>query len=81
MEYSALDSQQTALLTVRLSLEVLTDQCRESTLVSWIGSADNLINHGFMVSEYYEYISSQSYCSIIKKKIPINERCPICMEK
>lgn len=81
VEYSALDSQQTALLTVRLSLEVLTDQCRESTLVSWIGSADNLINHGFMVSEYYEYISSQSYCSIIKKKIPINERCPICMEK
>ena len=81
VEYSTLDSQQTALLTVRLSLEVLTGQCKESTLVSWTGSADNLINHGFMVSEYYEYISGQSYCSIIKKKIPINERCLICMEK
>lgn len=81
VEYSALDSQQTALLTVRLSLEVLTGQCKESTLISWIGSADNLINNGFEVSEYYEHISGQSYCNIIKKNIPINERCPICSEK
>ena len=81
VEYSTLDSQQTALLAVRLSLEVLTGQCRESTLVSWLGSADNLINNGFRVSEYYEYISSQNYCSIIRKNIPINERCPICLEK
>lgn len=81
VEYSALDSQQTALLTVRLSLEVLTGQCKESTLISWIGSEDNLINNGFEVSEYYEHISGQSYCSITRKNIPINERCPICSEK
>lgn len=81
VEYSALDSQQTALLTVRLSLEVLAGQCKESTLVSWIGSANNLINNGFKVSEYYEHVSAQSYCNIIKKNIPINERCPICSEK
>lgn len=81
VEYSALDSQQTALLTVRLSLEVLTGQCKESTLVSWIGSANNLINNGFNVSEYFEHIGDQSYYSIIRKNIPINERCPICSEK
>lgn len=81
VEYSTLDSQQTALLTARLSLEVLSGQCKESTLVSWLGSADNLINNGFRVSEYYEYISGQNYCNIIRKNIPINERCPICLEK
>lgn len=78
VEYTSLDSQQTALLTVRLAVDVLKGKCKESTLLSWTGLPDNLKNNGFKVSEYYESVAEHSYCNTIKKSIPINERCPIC---
>lgn len=79
VEYTALDSQQTALLTVRLVIDILSGRCNESTLLSWTGTSDNLIDNGFKVSDYYKHISSQNYCNTVKKYIPTNERCPICV--
>ena len=81
VEYTSLDSQQTALLTTRLAIEVLYDKCKTSTLLSWVGLPDNLENNGYCTSEYYEKIADQNNINTIKKTILSNERCPICSKK
>lgn len=81
VEYTALDSQQTALLTTRLAMDVLAGRCEKSTILSWFGSSDSLINHGFKVSDYYDHMANQKSYNSVKESIPINERCPICSKK
>ena len=81
VEYTALDSQQTALLTTRLAMDVRAGRCEKSTILSWFGSSDSLINHGFKVSDYYDHMANQKSYNSVKESIPINERCPICSKK
>jgi molybdopterin/thiamine biosynthesis adenylyltransferase len=52
--YSCLDSQQTALLTARMVLDVLNKKINRNTFKTWIGTSDELVSHGYSVSKYYE---------------------------
>lgn len=79
VEYSSLDTQQTALLTSRLCISVLKSEIDTSTLFSWYGSSATLENNGFFVSDYYKNIISESENNgIIKKSFEPNEVCPVC---
>lgn len=75
--YSALDSQQTAVLTMRLATEVLSGECKKNQILSWYGSSSSLMSQGYAVSDYYKRIASDQ-AGIIRKSIPRNERCRIC---
>ena len=77
VEYSTLDSQQTALLSMRLALQVLKGECNKNTLISWVGSSQLLISNGYKVSEYYHRIETQQE-HIITKQIDKNKRCVLC---
>lgn len=82
VEYSSLDTQQTALLTSRLCISVLKGEIVTSTLLSWYGSSVTLENNGFAVSDYYKtLISSSEYNGIIQKTFETNEVCPVCKMK
>ena len=75
--YSALDSQQTAVLTMRLATEVLSGECKKNQILSWYGSSSSLMSQGYAVSDYYKRIASDQ-AGIIRKSIARNERCRIC---
>ena len=77
VEYSVLDSQQTAIITTRLAIEVLKGQCGHTKLVSWVGKADNLKKAGFKSSEYYEKLI-QSKSAYVEMDIEHSKRCKIC---
>lgn len=77
--YSTLDSQQTAIMTSRLALQVLQGECLENQISSWGGSQDELEKHGYRVSEYYETILQKR--GNICHSIPVNQRCSICRNK
>ena len=79
VEYSTLDSQQTAIMTSRLVLQVLQGECLENKLNFWVGSQDELEKHGYRVSEYYETILQER--GNICHSIPVNQRCSICKNK
>lgn len=75
--YSALDSQQTAVLAMRLATEVLSGECKKNQILSWYSSSSSLMSQGYAVSDYYKRIASDQ-AGIIRKSIPRNERCRIC---
>lgn len=77
--YSTLDSQQTAIMTSRLALQVLQGECLENQISSWGGSQDELVKHGYRVSEYYNVLLPQN--RNICQDIPVNQRCSICKNK
>ena len=77
VEYSALDSQQTAILAVRLANEVLFGECKKNQIMSWYSNSSSLVSHGYAVSDYYTRIASDQV-GIIHKSILRNERCRIC---
>lgn len=77
--YSTLDSQQTAIMTSRLVLQVLRGECLENQISSWRGSQDELVKHGYRVSEYYNALLPQN--GNICQNIPVNQRCSICKNK
>lgn len=77
--YSTLDSQQTAIMTSRLVLQVLRGECLENQISSWGGSQDELVKHGYRVSEYYNVLLPQN--RNICQDIPVNQRCSICKNK
>lgn len=77
--YSTLDSQQTAIMTSRLVLQVLRGECLENQISSWRGSQDELVKHGYRVSEYYNVLLPQN--GNICQNIPANQRCSICKNK
>ena len=77
VEYSVLDSQQTAIMASRLIIDVLIGRCDHSTLKSWIGSADKIREEGFETSDYYNDME-QSGKSFIAREIPCFKRCRTC---
>lgn len=82
VEYSSLDTQQTALLTSRLCISVLKGETNTSTLLSWYGNSITLENNGFAISDYYKTcISSSKYNGIIQKSFEPIEVCPVCKMK
>ncbi|ADU23887.1 ThiF family adenylyltransferase [Ruminococcus albus] len=82
VEYSSLDTQQTALLTSRLCISVLKGETNTSTLLSWYGNSITLENNGFAVSDYYKAcISSSKYNGIVQKSFEPIEVCPVCKMK
>lgn len=80
VEYSTLDSQQTAVLAVRLAAKVLCGECKENTILSWYSSSSSLVDQGYEVSDYYKRISSNQ-AGLICKSIPRNKRCRICKKQ
>jgi len=82
VEYSSLDTQQTALLTSRLCISVLKGETDTSTLLSWYGNSITLESNGYVVSDYYKaLISSSKYNGIVQKTFEPNEVCPVCKKK
>ena len=77
VDYSVLDSQQTAILATRLSIDVLRGECGNSRIISWLGPSDKLMQAGFKTSEFFEELWNTHLTSIIKD-VPRNERCRIC---
>lgn len=77
VEYSVLDSQQTAIMTSRLIIDVLKGKCELTRLVSWIGSAEKLKSEGFQTSDYFYDLEQQGKTSIVRD-IPRSKRCLTC---
>ena len=79
VEYSTLDSQQTAIMTSRLVLQVLRGECLENKISSWVGPQYELEKQGHQVSEYYNALLLQN--GNICQNIPVNCRRSICKNK
>lgn len=79
VEYSTLDSQQTAIMTSRLVLQVLRGECLENKISSWVGPQYEMEKQGHQVSEYYNALLLQN--GNICQNIPVNCRCSICKNK
>ena len=77
VEYSVLDSQQTAIMASRLIIDVLTGKYGQTRLVSWIGSADRLRSEGFQTSEYYNELELKGLTSV-SHDISCSKRCRTC---
>ena len=75
VEYSVLDSQQTAIIASRLIIDVLNGRCDHTRLVSWVGSDEKLRGAGFQPSEYYDEIKNKS---IVTCDISCAVRCQVC---
>lgn len=77
VEYSVLDSQQTAIMASRLIIDVLTGKIVQTQLVSWIGSAEKLRSKGYQTSEYYNEWELKGITSI-SHDISCSKRCRTC---
>lgn len=77
VEYSVLDSQQTAIAASRLIIDVLKGKCVHTRIVSWIGPAGRLRSEGFITSEYYEDLERNEKTTVIRN-IPSAKRCHTC---
>lgn len=77
VEYSALDSQQTAIMATRLIIDVLNGKVDHTRLNSWIGPTERLEEAGYEASEYYKELVSEGLTTIAKD-IPRVERCITC---
>ena len=77
VEYSVLDSQQTAIITSRLIINVLSGKCEHSRLISWIGSAERLRSEGYLTSEYYDELEMKGVTSV-SRDILCAKRCHTC---
>ena len=77
VEYSVLDSQQTAIMASRLIIDVLTGKIVQTQLVSWIGSAEKLRSEGYQTSEYYNEWELKGITSV-SHDISCSKRCRTC---
>ena len=77
VEYSALDSQQTATMTARLIMEILEGRCIESKIVSWVGQSTTLENEGFKTSSYYSELVHEQR-TFVSRPFSSNQRCKTC---
>lgn len=77
VEYSVLDSQQTAIIASRLIIGVLNGKFKHSRLTSWIGSAEKLRSEGFLTSEYYDDLDRDGVTSI-SQEFSSTKRCHTC---
>lgn len=73
--YSCLDSQQTALIASRQSIDILKGNLTKNGLFSWIGSSEELLSHGFFLSEWYLLNKERGY---ITMDAITNNNCSIC---
>lgn len=77
VEYSVLDTQQTAIITSRLIINILSGKCEHSRLISWIGSAERLRSEGYLTSEYYNDLEMKGVTSV-SRDILCAKRCHTC---
>lgn len=77
VEYSVLDSQQTAIIASRLVIDVLNGKCKHSRRISWVGSAEKLRCEGFQTSEYYDGLEKNGVTSV-SRDISCAKRCHTC---
>ncbi len=77
VEYSVLDSQQTAIIASRLIINVLNGKCEHSLLISWIGSAERLRSEGYLTSEHYDDLEMKGVTSV-SRDILCAKRCNTC---
>lgn len=73
--YSALDSQQTAIHTVRLAISVLRGELAENCVITWFGDDEQILSQGFITSEYYQNNKDRVK---IKCGIKKNPFCKVC---
>lgn len=73
--YSCLDSQQTALIATRQSIDILKGSLTKNGLFSWIGSSEELLSQGFFLSEWYLLNKERGY---ITMDAFTNSNCSIC---
>jgi len=76
--YSALDSQQTALIAARTAANVLTGELTSNKVLSWLGSEVALKNCGYEVSEFFNKYNG---AGLVEYTLPPNPKCPICQCK
>ena len=76
--YSGLDSQQTALITAKTAMEILSNEISENLVVSWIGSSKKLEDNGFRTSEYYEQKAKEGIDRVLRCRIEKNKWCTVC---
>ena len=77
VEYSVLDSQQTALIACRLIIDVLKGNCCKSRLVSWVGDPKWIRHAGYTTSKYYERLERDGK-SIVMNDISNVHGCRTC---
>jgi molybdopterin/thiamine biosynthesis adenylyltransferase len=76
--FSALDANNTAALTVRTALKVLTGTIQSTTLLSWKGEADEFEGQGFQVSDRYRNFD----VTVLSKGVNVyTPHCPVCNER
>ncbi len=75
--YSALDSQQTAINTVRLAVSVLREDEKENCIITWFGDDVEFLSQGFIISDFYQMNKDK-----VQVRLPIkkNCHCRICRE-
>lgn len=73
--YSSLDSQQTAILTVRKAIDILNGCLTRNTIFSWIGSPESYISQGYILSEIYLANKDNGFMYFDKFS---NKNCRIC---
>lgn len=73
--YSCIDSQQTAILATRKSIDILEGHLTKNMLYSWLGVADNFIDQGYILSAQYLNNTEKSFISI---DTFANPNCPVC---
>lgn len=75
--YSALDSQQTAINTVRLAVSVLRGDEKENCIVTWFGDDKHFLSQGFITSDFYRINKNK-----VQVRLPIkrNCHCRVCKE-
>lgn len=59
--YGSIDAVQTALLTTRLALDVLTGKEQGNPLLSWKGHDDSFVRLGYSLSPRYHFTSEELY--------------------
>ncbi len=70
LPYSHLDSEQTALMTTRMAIDVLSGKIDSSVRISWKGSAEDAKEKGLQIKHrYYKYIPKyaeykQGFCYV-----------------
>lgn len=75
--YNCLDSQQTALLAVRKAIDILNDNLTKNTLSSWIGSSEEMVSNGFLLSNWYMLNKEKGF---INMDAVTNPHCKICRQ-
>ena len=73
--YSALDSQQTAIHTVRLAISALREETTENCVITWFGDDEQILSQGFLTSEFYQNNKDRVK---IKREVKKNPFCKIC---